>query len=266
MNVNINDITLTSLETISAFDIVTGAFKWMLDELQDSTISNTEEKVDITGKQGRKLSSLKRNKAVTVSGTNGLISGGMMGTQVGSAFEKKVTTVKFPDYLVVEGGKATTTYTAVGTAGNEIETVFVHNADETLGKTFTQAATAGEGTFAYDPASKTITFAEGAVDDKTRIVVFYFRKIEANVLENLSDKYSEKVELYIDAFGEDKCGNIFRVQFHLPKADFSGNFDITMGNDPSVHSFECESLAGVCGGAGALWTMVIFGADAEDVA
>ena len=32
---NINDITITSLETINAFDIVTGAFKFTLDELQN---------------------------------------------------------------------------------------------------------------------------------------------------------------------------------------------------------------------------------------
>ena len=48
---NINDITITSLETINAFDIVTGAFKFTLDELQNATIAQTQEKTDITGKQ-----------------------------------------------------------------------------------------------------------------------------------------------------------------------------------------------------------------------
>ena len=75
---NINDITITSLETINAFDIVTGAYKFTLDELQNATIAQTQERVDITGKQGRKLSSLKRNKAVTISGANGMISGGLL--------------------------------------------------------------------------------------------------------------------------------------------------------------------------------------------
>lgn len=57
---NINDITITSLETINAFDIVTGAYKFTLDELQNATIAQTQEKTDITGKQGRKLNSLKK--------------------------------------------------------------------------------------------------------------------------------------------------------------------------------------------------------------
>ena len=68
---NINDITITSLETINAFDIVTGAFKFTLDELQNATIAQTQEKTDITGKQGRKLNSLKKNKAVTISQWSG---------------------------------------------------------------------------------------------------------------------------------------------------------------------------------------------------
>ena len=49
--VNVNDITVTSIETITAFDIGSGAFKWVLDELQNAKIANTQETTDITGKQ-----------------------------------------------------------------------------------------------------------------------------------------------------------------------------------------------------------------------
>ena len=99
---NINDITITSLETINAFDIATGAFKFTLDELQNATIAQTQEKTDITGKQGRKLNSLKKNKAVTISGTNGLVSGGLLEMQVGSEFENKKTTVKWPNVYRIQ--------------------------------------------------------------------------------------------------------------------------------------------------------------------
>ena len=141
---NINDITITSLETINAFDIVTGAYKFTLDELQNATIAQSQEKTDITGKQGRKLNSLKKNKAVTVSGTNGLVSGGLLELQVGSEFENKKTTVKWTDYLTVTGNAAATQYKAVGTTGNEIESVYVKNANGTLGKTLTQGAEVAE--------------------------------------------------------------------------------------------------------------------------
>ena len=264
--ININDIAITSLETITAFDIASGAFKWVLDELQNATIANTQETSDITGKMGRLLSTLKKSKAVTVSGSNGLISGGLMETQVGGAFENKVTSMMYPDYLTVSGNKAATTYKAVGTAGNEIEAVYVRNSDGSLGTKLTQGATAGEGVFGYDPETKELTFTAGEIADGTEIAVYYFRRVQANVLENMSDQYSEKVSLYIDAFAEDKCSNVYRVQFYIPKADFSGNFDLQLGGDQSVHSFEARSLAGACSTKDALWTYTIVGADAPDAA
>lgn len=265
--VNTNDITITSLETITAFDIVTGSFKWVLDELQNATIANTQETTDITGKQGRLLNTLKKNKAVTISGNNGMISGGLLETQTGSAFENKVTPVMYPDYLTVKDNKAVTTYKAIGTAGNEIESVYLRNADGTLGDKLTQGAAVATGVFTYDPAKREIVFDDGEVTDGTDIAVYYFRKIKADVLANMSDRYSEKVALYIDAFAEDKCGNVYRVQFYVPKADFNGNFDLQFGDNQSVHAFEARSLSGACGSrstSDALWTYTVFGENTPD--
>ena len=49
---NINDITITSLEVITAFDIATGNYKFTLDELQSATIAQSQEQTEITGKNG----------------------------------------------------------------------------------------------------------------------------------------------------------------------------------------------------------------------
>ena len=263
----INDLTITSLETITAFDITTGAYRFTLDELQSAKIANTQDKTDITGKGGRKLNSLKKNKAVVVSGTNGLVSGGLLELQTGSEFENKDSApVKWTDYLTISGDTSKTSYKAIGTSGNEVETVYIKNADGTLGTKLTQNASAAEGKFTYDPATKILVFNEGDFEDGTEIIVYYIRNVEADVLENVSDTYSEKCKLYIDAFAEDKCNNIYRVQFYIPRADFSGNFDFDMGDNQTVHAFEAESLAGACGAGGALWTYTVFGANAEDAA
>ena len=82
----------------------------------------------------------------------------------------------------------------------------------------------------------------------------------------MSDTYSEKCTLYIDAFGEDTCANVYRIQFYIPKADFDGNFELAMGDSQTVHAFEAEALAGSCGTSGVYWTYTIFGADEADVA
>lgn len=258
-----NDLTYTSIETISAYDIQTGAHLYTLDELQNATIAQTQEKTDITGKQGRKLSSLKKNKAVTVSATNGMVSGGLMEMQTGGKFEDKVTDVKWVDYLSVASNSATTNYKAVGTAGNEIEFVYVKKNDVVV-KTLTQDATAGADKFAYDPTTKKITFNEGELEDGTEIVAHYKRKIQANVMANMSDTYSGKAALYVDVMAEDKCANVYRVQYYFPKADVSGEFSLEFGDNQTVHAFEAESLAGACGTGGALWYCTVFGVDAQD--
>lgn len=261
---NVNDITITSLEVISGFDIATGNHLFTLDELQNASIANSQETVDITGKQGRKLNTLKRNKTVTISGSNGMVSGGLFEMQTGGTFENKTTEVLWTDYLTVNAShKATTNYKAVGTAGNEIETVYVKNSDGTLGTKLEQAASAAAGKFAYAPADKELTFHTD-IADGTEIVVYYIRKIQANVLANESDKYSSKCALYVDALGEDKCANVYHIQFYIPKADFSGEFTFEMGDNQTVHSFEAEALAGACGAGGTLWTYTIFGANAAD--
>lgn len=259
---NINDITITSLETISAFDIATGTYKFTLDELQKATIASTEEKSEITGKGGRKLANLKRNKAVTISGENGMVSGGLLEMQTGGTFENKATEVMWTDYLTVSGNAATTSWKAIGTTGNEIEALYVRNSDGTLGDTLEQAATTASGKYTYDPSTKSLTFT--GLTDGTEIVVYYKRKITASVLENDSETYSGKCSLYIDALAEDKCANVYRIQFYIPKADFNGEFNFEMGENQTVHSFEAEALAGACGAGGLLWTYTIFGANTQD--
>lgn len=259
---NINDITITSLETITAFNITTGAYMFTLDELQSATISQSQETTDITGKQGRKLARLKKNKAVTIEGTNGMVSGGLMEMQTGASFENKTTEVLWTDYLTVSGNAATTSYIAVGTTGAEIEGLYVKNSDGTLGDLMEQTDTAASGKFTYDPATKALAFS--GIADGTEIVVYYKRQIVADVLENDSETYSGKCQLYVDAFGEDKCANVYRIQFYIPKADFDGEFSIEMGDNQTVHSFNAEALAGACGAGANLWTYTIFGANTAD--
>ena len=268
---NVNDITITSLDIITAYSLA-GVPRFILDELQDAQISNTQEKEDIIGKAGRKLNSLKRNKAVTVSGTNGMLSAGMLEAQTGSAFEhKSAAPVEWSESLAITDDAAATTYKAVGTEGAEITALYIKDSAGAASTQLTQDATAADGKFAYDPATKALTFHTGDYDDGTEIIVFYTRNVEADVLSNDSQKYSEKLRLIIDATAEDKCSNVFHLQIEIPKADFNGDFDIQMGDSQATHAFEAESLvnASACGGVGRggnLWTWTIFGANANDAA
>lgn len=264
--INVADFTITSLDTITAYGL-DGVPRFILDELQDATIRNTQEKQDITGKMGRKLNSLKKNKAVTISGTNGLVSAGLLEAQTGSKFDTvSDAPVALVEYLTIKGNAAETVHKAVGTPGAEITELYIRNAEGIAEEKLEQSDTAEDGKFAYAPASKKLTFEDGKYEDGTEIVVFYTAKIEATVLDNNSDHYSEKLRLVVDATIENKCNTAYHMQINIPRADFSGDFDMAMGDNQSVHAFEAESLAGSCGNGGVLWTYTIFGLDAADAA
>lgn len=276
----VHDIAITSLETITAFSLTGNEYLWTLDELQNASIANTQEKQDITGKGGRKLASLKRNKGATVSGANGMFSAGLLAMQAGAELEDGDYEVQLTDYLVVETDDnntendasddklvATLKHKAIGTAGAEIIALYVK--DET-GYATEELVQGTDYTLGSD--KKTITFTKtregytAKVADGSEVVVYYKAKLKATGFINLSDKYSGTCKLYVDAMGEDKCGNIYHVQFYFPKADFNGEFTFEMGDNQSVHNFEAEALAGACGAGGKLWDMVIFGENAEDAA
>ena len=266
--VKVADLAVTSLDVIKVYEL-SGTPWFVMDELQDATIANTQEKEEITGKGGRKLASLKKNKGVTVSGTSGLISAGMLEAQTGGTFSHETAApVAWTDYLVINADAATTEFKAVGTAGAEIEGLYLRNPDGSAGAKLEQDAAVADGKFTYDPATKALAFNAGDYADGTEIVVFYTRNIEADVLANHSDTYSKVVRMYIDGTAEDKCGNVFHIQFYIPKADLNGEFDIQMGDSQAVHEFEAESLAGgSCSGAGTngvLWTYTVFGVNAAD--
>lgn len=263
----VSDISITSIETMSVFDITTGAFKFTLDELQSVSMSQSEETTEITGKHGRRLGLIKRNKSVTFSGTNGMISHGLLELQTGSEFSNTATDILWTDFITVgaSDGETKTAYKAVGTAGAEILAMYIRNENGSLGTKLEQAAQAGEGTFAYAPATKTLTFGSD-ITNGTELVCYYMRKITADVMESHLDNLSGKGQVYIDALGEDRCGNIYRVQIYIPKASFSGDFSFDMGDNQTVHNFDIEALAGVCLGREQYFTWTVFGVNAEDAA
>ena len=277
----ITDLAITSLETITVFD-TNGDYLFTLDELQNATLNQGQEKVDITGKQGRKITSLKRNKTVTVSGTNGLVSTGLLEMQTGGEFVEGEGLVLWPDEISVSGSASSTTlnttYIPVGSEGAEIISLYVKNENGTLGKEYVQGKMNEEGkalaedgfTFAYTTGEGNVVkngviTLGAAVEAGTEFVAYYNRKIaKALTLENISDSYSKKGKVYIDAMAEDKCANVYHVQYFIPKADFNGEFEQTLGDDQTVHAFEIEALAGGCDGVNGFFTLTIIGEGATD--
>lgn len=259
---NIDKFTITSYDQIVGFDRTNGSLELILDELSDFSLAQEEEKTDITGKGGRTISSLKKNKKVTGSGTNGMLSGGALATMTGSDIEDGEHTIRYTDTIIVNSDKAITTEKAVGTIGNEIGTIYIRDTNNVYvsgGRKLTQtSAVPSAGEFSYDPTTKEITLFAGDVSDGTEVIAFYDAKVTGKKVTNDADKYSKTLQVFIDVTCEDGCDNLFHGQFIIDRADFTGTFDIQGGSDPATQSFEFTSLPDLCTGKSILWDFILF--------
>lgn len=258
--VNIDGFYVTSLDQLTCFNNA-NELEMVLDELQDSTISNTQENNDITGKNGAVIGTLKRNKAVTVSGNNGLLVGGGMAVQTGSDVETGTFIVRATDVLTVSDNSVTLSNTPVGAPGAEIVSLRKKGAAGMLEGNFEQDATASAaGKFAYSGGE--ITFYEGDFTDGDQVVVFYDTEVENAVkVSNSADTYSKTLKAYLDVTVQDKCDNLLHGQFIFPRADFTGNFDISVGGTDSVLAYEFRSLKDLCNtgaDAGKFWDFIVW--------
>lgn len=256
MAVDVSKLIITEVAQITAFNNA-GELEFIMDEVQNGTINNTQEKSDVQGRNGRKLASLKKNKAVTVSATNGVLVGGALAAQTGTEVEQGTFNVRITDVMTVNSNKCTTSKTAVGITGAEIGTVYIKNANGSLGEKLEQDSAAATGKFAYDPTTKELTV--DGIADGTELVAFYDVEVESARISNDSEKYSKVLKLYIDVVLQDNCDVEYAGQVIIQRADVSGEFELSLGGDNFAHSFEAESLAGGCTGSTNLWDLIVYG-------
>lgn len=265
MSIMINGFTITSLERIHGYDRVDKTCALLLDELRSTTISATEDTTDITGKGDRVLKQIKKNKGVSISGESALISGALMSAQTGSEQYSGTVTVRMTEVITVANTTSIQiSETAKGEVGKEIIDLRIVTANGGLDPTkYTQAAAAADNThFTYDPETKTITLPTDATNIKvgTQIAVFYDFETEGSSVKDMSDVFGKTLYLIVDAIATDVCDNEYKCQFVIPRAQFSGEFEIEMGGDQTVHNFEATTLVDTCAGttSGELFEFIVY--------
>lgn len=268
MSVNSNKYIVQNMERLSFFDLSDGTCQFVVDDLQEATMTNEQETVYATGKNGVKIGSADRNKASRITATNGAIVDGVMAMQVGSEVVKGKVVVPKHFFMLVtaDGTSADIAIKPIGEVGNEIPYIYKRNTDGTVGKPYAIAANAGAETFKYDPAAKKITLPTGAFAPGETVYAFYDIEVsDAKKISNDEDKFSATGMLIADCFAKDICTDkSYYAKIVYPKAKASGNFELSFGNDPSVQNMEFEALSGGCGSTATkrLWDFIVF--DEED--
>ncbi len=247
--VRIGDFMISEFVDVEAYFRNTGLLDYRLEDLTDFSLDATQEKANITGRNGRIIGKKKKNKAVSGSGTSGVVSPGLFRTQTGGNITYGDALVKRVETKTC-AGKGTTITTdspAVGDAGNEIGIIQVFTDGGRRVAVFEQGTAASDDKFSYNPTTKTITLPnDDAIVSGMSIVYAYKRAVTATIMNDPADKFSEVRELWIHCFATDSCDNKYCADIYIPRADFKGDFTLDLGGDQTTHNFSFEALPDFC--------------------
>lgn len=238
---------LKKIRKITGRDIATGKNKFVLSDLHNCTISGESDVVWAEGSDGAHLVGFDTAKVSTIEAENGSIDIGYMETQTGGTLTKveNGNSVLFTETLTAASGKITLSHVARGTVGNEIKFIYPLDAtkDPDRYNAYNQAATASTTEFSYDPATKEITLPTGKFNDGDQVYVEYFPTFKSyDELDNDSDKFSETVSVYVDAWFTDICTKKdVPLQLVMESGKVSGEFSYEFGDDVAVQSVSIEA-------------------------
>ena len=243
---------LKKVRNIVGRDISTGKNKFILSDLKSLTISGNSDVVWADGADGVHLVGFDTNKVATIEAENGSIDIGYLETQTGGTLKKveNGNAVLFTETLTVSGGKVSTTHKASGVIGNEVGYVYPLDAtsDPDRFNAYTQAESASETAFAYDPATKELTLPTGKFADGDKVYVEYFPTFASyEELDNDSDKFSETVSVFCNVWLTDICTKKdIPAQLVMESGKVSGEINYQMGTDAAVQNVSIEALQ-ACG-------------------
>lgn len=263
MALNFDNLIIESIDRFTFKGATTGSIHFIAEDLQNFVLTNGEELVFGTGRAGRRISALKKNKTASISFDNAFVSMGQIAAQTGTdTVEASTATIACPivEYLTV-GSTTTsvaTTYTAEGTAGAEIKKIYKARSDRTAGTSYSQGAEVSSTVFTYTPGTKAIALPTGVFSEGDIVIVSYEYLTKGKKISNNGANFSKNGMGILDVTIKSMCDNetAYYGRLVIPSLSSSGQFEINMGGDQTIQAFSGEALPDFCAG-GSYWDLII---------
>lgn len=234
---NPNELVIERVRAVEEYDPETKELLARYTQIEDPALNLSADGTDVTDAMGAPITTFYNAQSGTFGFSNSLFSLDLAASQFGAKKQTatssdKITVPVSETITIGSDNTVTLKYTPVGTSKAEIKYVKVINSDNTFGKTYTLSATADEGKFTLDAASKKITLPAGTTG---RVFVNYNRESEkAAIVTKRTNATPEVKSLLIHVIFHDPCNtnNVIAGVVSCPRAQIDpSSIDINLTSD-----------------------------------
>lgn len=226
MAFNPNELVLEKIRAVEEYDPATSELTGRYTQIEDPSLQTSADGTQVTDAMGAEITTFYNAQTGTFSFTNSLFSLDLAASQFGSkkevADENNKIIVPVSEIITIDANHtAVLKYTPVGTTGAEVKYVKVINENNTFGEKYEVSATAGDGKFTIDAATKTITLPDSVTG---RVFVQYERESDVAVkVTKKTDGVPEVKTLLIHAIFHDPCNTnlIYAGVINVPRAQIN---------------------------------------------
>lgn len=252
---------------VAAFSIRDNELLGQMTLFNNVNFTNGSETTDVTA-GGVVIAQLDHSKVAGLNGESPLITDTILALQSGATIETLINTslIAVPDTITINDNTGRAKYGGTGAVGTEVRFAYLLDGNGNPVKTFRQAETTEvEGTFTYANATRTLTFADDAIENGSKVLIYTYPRIQtAKVITNDSNKFSTSARILCDIAVADPCApdEEFLMRIVFENGKFSGTYEWSIdGINPAVQSWEISSML-PCGET-KLWDAFIF--DEKDI-
>lgn len=226
----------------------TGEILWSINQITEPSIKCESETTQATDALEIPIMEFDRAKKATFSATNSLFDLGLAAAQFGTekvvaSTDSKIIATAFETVDVVTGTTITLKHTPTG----QIKYIYELKGDSTLGKKYTNGASADADKFVHAESTNTITIPTGLAKGSQLFIEYEYETEEAVKVTNSATKFPTAGKLIVQILGADVCNasTLYNAYLVFPQAKLSSNVDLTFSTD-GKHPFEITCMQQYC--------------------
>lgn len=217
-----------------------------LNQIQDLSLNQTSESMEVTDAFGVSIMELMRSKALEASANNAIYDFGLLAAQYGTekvtaTAEEKIV-VPTMESFEVEGAE----YTLKNTPITAPTAIYELNGDSTLGAKYVAGTAASATEFTY--ADGTITLPTGVEAGAEMFVMYEYESDSAIEVVNSAKNFAKIGKMTFECLVYDVCDPETKIFAYLilPRFQLSNDFDWSIGGDNQQHAFSGKAHVDYC--------------------